>query len=78
MPSYRTASQTIIVDHIMAARNEKIDGALWSMHTRIHGKFRNALQKVYICLIQPQNRVLLTDWCLEVFHEHWLTESVAR
>jgi hypothetical protein len=37
----------MIVDQIMAARNEKIDGALWSMHTRIHGKFRNALQKVY-------------------------------
>lgn len=47
-PSYRAAYQTIIVDHLMAARNEKIDGALWSMHTRIHGKFRNALQKVCI------------------------------
>lgn len=33
----------------MAARKEKLDDALWNMHTRIHGRFRNALQKV--CLL---------------------------
>lgn len=46
-PSYRDFLQGMIIDQTMAACKEKLEVALWNMHTRIHGRFRNALQKVY-------------------------------
>ncbi|TID17926.1 Telomerase activating protein Est1 [Venturia nashicola] len=46
MAPYRDFLQGIIIHQTMAACKEKLDGALWNMHTRIHGRFRNALQKL--------------------------------
>ncbi|QDS77582.1 hypothetical protein FKW77_001625 [Venturia effusa] len=46
MAPFRDFSQDMIINQIIAARKEKLDNALWQVHTKIHGRFRNALQKL--------------------------------